>query len=148
MNILMFFFHFPPMSGCGSIVSHGIVNALSEFDNKITVLGIAKRLEEIYSLQDPIPLYLDKRSESLKLIQHMRNEAHRFAITFHRNKRSNKALRSSIDLIPGIGEKTKITLLKKYKSLKKIKETPEELIAKDVGVSKAKKLMSFLNSSS
>ena len=117
-------------------------------NNKITVLGIAKRLEEIYSLQDPIPLYLDKRSESLKLIQHMRNEAHRFAITFHRNKRSNKALRSSIDLIPGIGEKTKITLLKKYKSLKKIKETPEELIAKDVGVSKAKKLMSFLNSSS
>ena len=74
-------------------------------NNKITVLGIAKRLEEIYSLQDPIPLYLDKRSESLKLIQHMRNEAHRFAITFHRNKRSNKALRSSIDLIPGIGEK-------------------------------------------
>ena len=116
-------------------------------NNKITVLGIAKRLEEIYSLQDPIPLYLDKRSESLKVIQHMRNEAHRFAITFHRNKRSNEALSSSIDLIPGIGEKTKITLLKKYKSLKKIQETPEELIAKDVGASKAKKLMSFLNSS-
>ena len=116
-------------------------------NNKITVLGIAKRLEEIYSTKDPIPLYLDKRSESLKVIQHMRNEAHRFAITFHRNKRSNKALSSSIDLIPGIGEKTKITLLKKYKSLKKIKETPEDLIAKDVGVSKAKKLMSFLNSS-
>ncbi len=116
-------------------------------NNKITVLGIAKRLEEIYSTKDPIPLYLDKRSESLKIIQHMRNEAHRFAITFHRNKRSNKALSSSIDLIPGIGEKTKITLLKKYKSLKKIKETPEDLIAKDVGVSKAKKLMSFLNSS-
>jgi len=116
-------------------------------NNKIPVLGIAKRLEEIYSTNDPIPLYLDKRSESLKIIQHMRNEAHRFAITFHRNKRSNKALISSIDLIPGIGEKTKITLLKKYTSLKKIKETPEELIAKDVGVSKAKKLMSFLNSS-
>jgi excinuclease ABC subunit C len=116
-------------------------------NNKITVLGIAKRLEEIYSTKDPIPLYLDKRSESLKIIQHMRNEAHRFAITFHRNKRSNKALSSSIDLIPGIGEKTKITLLKKYKSLKKIKETPEDSIAKDVGVSKAKKLMSFLNSS-
>ena len=125
------------------------VSALKKLNlnNKITVLGIAKKLEEIYSTQDPIPLYLDKRSESLKVIQHMRNEAHRFAITFHRNKRSNEALRSSIDLIPGIGEKTKTTLLKKYKSLKKIKETPEELIAKDVGVSKAKKLMSFLNSS-
>ena len=125
------------------------ISALKKLNlhNKIPVLGIAKRLEEIFSTQDPIPLYLDKRSESLKLIQHMRNEAHRFAITFHRNKRSNKALSSSIDLIPGIGEKTKITLLKKYKSIKKIKETPEELIAKDVGVSKAKKLMSFLNSS-
>lgn len=125
------------------------VSALKKLNlnNKITVLGIAKKLEEIYSTQDPIPLYLDKRSESLKVIQHMRNEAHRFAITFHRNKRSNEALRSSIDLIPGIGEKTKTTLLRKYKSLKKIKETPEELIAKDVGVSKAKKLMSFLNSS-
>ncbi|MEE3034552.1 MAG: excinuclease ABC subunit UvrC [Bacteroidota bacterium] len=117
-------------------------------NNKIPVLGIAKRLEEIYSTKDPVPLYLDKRSESLKVIQHMRNEAHRFAIKFHRNKRTHKALSSSIDMIAGIGEKTKITLLKKYKSLKKIKETPEEIIAKDIGASKAKKLMTFLNSSS
>ena len=116
-------------------------------NNRITILGIAKRLEEIYSVHDPIPLYLDKRSETLKVIQQMRNEAHRFAITFHKNKRSNEALSSSIDLIPGIGEKTKITLLKKYKSLKRIKETPEKMLVKDIGVSKAKKLMSFLNSS-
>ena len=116
-------------------------------NNRITILGIAKRLEEIYSVHDPIPLYIDKRSETLKVIQQMRNEAHRFAITFHKNKRSNEALSSSIDLIPGIGEKTKITLLKKYKSLKRIKETPEKMIVKDIGVSKAKKLMSFLNSS-
>ena len=81
------------------------------------------------------------------MIQHMRNEAHRFAITFHRNKRSGQALNSSLDSITGIGEKTKIKLLKKYKSLKKIKETPKVLLESEIGISKTKKLMSFLNSS-
>lgn len=125
------------------------VSALKKLNlhNKILALGIAKRLEEIFYPSDPIPLYLDKRSETLKVIQHMRNEAHRFAITFHRNKRSSQALNSSLDSIPGIGEKTKITLLKKYKSLKKIQETPLEQIAAEIGSSKTKKLMSFLNSS-
>jgi len=104
-------------------------------------------LEEIFYPSDPIPLYLDKRSETLKIIQHMRNEAHRFAIRFHRNKRSGQALNSSLDSIIGIGEKTKITLLKKYKSIKKIKETPQESIIKLIGVAKAKKIISFLNSS-
>ena len=125
------------------------VAALKKFhlDKKIIALGIAKRLEEIFYPSDPIPLYLDKRSETLKIIQHMRNEAHRFAITFHRNKRSGQALNSSLDSIIGIGEKTKITLLKKYKSIKKIKETPQESIIKLIGVAKAKKIISFLNSS-
>lgn len=125
------------------------VTALKKLNlhDTIVALGIAKRLEEIFYPSDPIPLYLDKRSETLKVIQHMRNEAHRFAITFHRNKRSGQALNSSLDSIPGIGEKTKIALLKKYKSLKKIKETPEDLIAVDIGLSKTKKLMAFLNAS-
>lgn len=113
--------------------------------NTIPILGIAKRLEEIFYPEDPIPLYLDKRSETLKIIQHIRNEAHRFAITFHRNKRSTAALSSSLDSITGIGEKTKISLLKKYKSLKKIKEIPESILANDIGVAKAKKLVSFFN---
>ena len=113
----------------------------------IPVLGIAKRLEEIFYPNDPIPLYLDKRSETLKIIQHIRNEAHRFAITFHRNKRSIDALSSSLDSIPGIGEKTKIYLLKKYRSLKKIKEIPESILANDIGNVRAKKLVSFFNSS-
>jgi len=113
--------------------------------NTIPILGIAKRLEEIFYPEDPIPLYLDKRSETLKIIQHIRNEAHRFAITFHRNKRSTAALSSSLDSITGIGEKTKISLLKKYKSLKKIKEIPESILANDIGVDKAKKLVSFFN---
>ena len=112
----------------------------------IPVLGIAKRLEEIFYPNDPIPLYLDKRSETLKIIQHIRNEAHRFAITFHRNKRSIDALSSSLDSIPGIGEKTKIYLLKKYRSLKKIKEIPESILANDIGNARAKKLVSFFNS--
>ena len=117
-----------------------------KLENTIAILGIAKRLEEIFYPNDPIPLYLNKKSETLKVIQQMRNEAHRFAITFHRNKRSKQALTSSFDGIPGIGEKTKIALLKRFKSLKKIKETSLKLLISEVGESKAKKLKEFLNS--
>ncbi len=95
---------------------------------KITVIGIAKKLEEIYFPGDSVPLYLDKNSITLKIIQHLRNEAHRFGINFHRGKRSSKMNRSFLDEIPGIGEKTKERLLKKFGSVKKISEaSPEEL---------------------
>jgi len=117
-----------------------------KLENTIAILGIAKRLEEIFYPNDPIPLYLNKKSETLKVIQQMRNEAHRFAITFHRNKRSKQALASSFDEIPGIGDKTKTALLKRFKSLKKIKETSLELLISEIGESKAKKLKEFLNS--
>ena len=115
-------------------------------DKKIAILGIAKRLEEIFYPNDPVPLYLNKKSETLKVIQQMRNEAHRFAISFHRKKRSKQALNSTFDSIPGIGEKTKIQLLKKFKSLKKINEISDELLIKEIGISKTKKLRTFLNS--
>ena len=115
-------------------------------DKKIAILGIAKRLEEIFYPNDPVPLYLNKKSETLKVIQQMRNEAHRFAISFHRKKRSKQALGSTFDSIPGIGEKTKIQLLKKFKSLKKINEISDELLIKEIGISKTKKLRAFLNS--
>ena len=115
-------------------------------DKKIAILGIAKRLEEIFYPNDPFPLYLNKKSETLKVIQQMRNEAHRFAISFHRKKRSKQALSSTFDSIPGIGEKTKIQLLKKFKSLKKINEISDELLIKEIGISKTKKLRAFLNS--
>ena len=131
--------------GKGQLSSSIIALKKLNIDKKIAILGIAKRLEEIYYPNDPIPLYLDKKSETLKLIQQMRNEAHRFAINFHRNKRSNQALNSSLDSIPGIGEKTKITLLKKFKSLKNIKELSIEPLILEIGESRAKKLMSFLN---
>ena len=102
---------------------------------KIAIIGIAKRLEEIYYPEDPIPLYLDKKSETLKIIQQLRNEAHRFGINHHRNKRSKGALQTEMTQIPGIGEKTVVSLLKKFKSLKRIKNATfddlEQLIGRD-----------------
>lgn len=104
---------------------------------KIAIAGIAKRLEEIYFPGDPIPLYLDKNSESLKLIQRLRDEAHRFGITFHRQKRSKSQITSALDSINGIGEKTKTILLTQYKSMKKIQEASENELAELIGKSKA-----------
>lgn len=110
---------------------------------KITIIGIAKRLEEIFFPGDSYPLYLDKKSESLKIIQHIRNEAHRFGITFHRNKRSQNAIQSELDEIPGIGEKTTITLLEHFKSVKKIKSATFEELTQVVGKAKAKNIHTF-----
>ena len=107
---------------------------------KIAIIGIAKRLEEIYFPDDPIPLYLDKKSESLKIIQQLRNEAHRFGITFHRNKRSKAAINSELEQIEGIGQKTAQDLLKRFKSVKRIKEASVEGLAETIGMSKAKKI--------
>ncbi|MDO6817891.1 excinuclease ABC subunit UvrC [Zobellia sp. 1_MG-2023] len=107
---------------------------------KIAIIGIAKRLEEIYFPEDPIPLYLDKKSESLKIVQQLRNEAHRFGITFHRNKRSKAAINSKLESIEGIGEKTAEELLKKFKSVKRIKEASMENLTETVGLSRAKKI--------
>ncbi|HUW92863.1 MAG TPA: excinuclease ABC subunit UvrC [Bacteroidales bacterium] len=104
---------------------------------KITVIGIAKKLEEIYFPGDTVPLYLDKNSITLKIIQHLRNEAHRFGINFHRGKRSSKMNSSFLNEIPGIGEKTKELLLKKFGSVKKISEVAPEEIEKVIGKKKA-----------
>lgn len=110
---------------------------------KIAIIGIAKRLEELFYPGDSVPLYLDKKSETLKVIQHLRNEAHRFGITFHRDKRSKSALNSSIETIPGIGEKTMLTLIQHFKSVKRLKLASEKEISEVVGVSKAKKITDF-----
>ncbi|MDR0613531.1 MAG: excinuclease ABC subunit UvrC [Dysgonamonadaceae bacterium] len=125
---------------------HAAVDALKELDlyGKISIIGIAKRLEEIYFPEDSIPLYLDKNSESLKLIQHLRDEAHRFGITFHRKKRSIQQVVSELDTIKGIGKMIKEKLLKKYKSVKRIKEAPKEEIAELIGEKKAETLMAGL----
>ena len=108
---------------------------------KIEIIGIAKRLEEIFFLSDPIPIYLDKRSESLKLIQQLRNEAHRFGISHHRNKRSKNTFTTSLDEIVGLGEKTIQKLISHFGSVEKIKQAKEEEIVKLVGKSKCEKIM-------
>ena len=117
--------------------------ALKSFDvlgirGKVAILGIAKRLEELYFSNDPIPLYLDKRSETLRIIQQLRNEAHRFGIRLHRNKRSKDAIHSTLETIPGVGEKTITELLKKFKSVKRIKEASKEVLTQTLGPIKAK----------
>jgi excinuclease ABC subunit C len=118
---------------------HAAVDALKSLDlyGRIAVIGIAKRLEEIYFPEDSIPLYLDKNSESLKLIQNLRDEAHRFGITFHRNLRSRRQIASELDSIRGIGKALKDRLLHKYKSVKRIKDAPLEEIAALIGSKKA-----------
>lgn len=110
---------------------------------KIAIIGIAKRLEELFYPGDSIPLYLDKKSETLKVIQQLRNEAHRFGITHHRDQRSKAALNSSIESIPGIGEKTMLALIQHFKSVKRIKLATEKEISDVIGMSKAKKIVDF-----
>ncbi|MGP1479830.1 MAG: excinuclease ABC subunit UvrC [Capnocytophaga sp.] len=111
------------------------LKALEDLDlrGKIAIIGIAKRLEEIYFPEDSVPLYLDKRSETLRVIQQLRDEAHRFGITFHRQKRSKSAIISELDEVEGIGEKTRETLLQHFKSVKRIQEATEEELVKIVG---------------
>ena len=112
---------------------------------KIAIIGIAKRLEEIYYPEDSIPLYLDKKSETLKITQHLRNEAHRFGITFHRNKRSKSAIKSELEEITGIGKQTITTLLRKFKSAKRIQKASLDALAQEIGTSKATKVYAYYN---
>ncbi len=101
---------------------------------KLAVIGIAKRLEEIYFPGDTLPVYINKKSESLKLIQHLRNEAHRFSLSHHRDRRSKNAFNSSLDEIPGVGTKTQAKLLKHFKSVKRIREAQKEELEKIIGL--------------
>jgi len=112
---------------------------------KITVIGIAKKLEEIYFPGDSIPLYLDKTSETLKVLQHVRNESHRFGITRHRNKRSRASYHSELEGIPGVGDKTIQQLLRKFKSVKRIKSAGLEELTEVVGKSRAEKIVEFFS---
>ncbi len=114
---------------------------------EIAIIGIAKRLEEIFYPDDPIPLYLDKKSETLKIIQQLRNEAHRFGITHHRNKRSKGALQTELDNISGVGEKTRLQLLRKFKSLKRIKIASKEELQAAVGNDKGQKIFNYFETS-
>jgi excinuclease ABC subunit C len=112
------------------------LNKLGLMD-KVAVIGIAKKLEEIFFPGDPLPLYLDKRSESLRIIQHIRDEAHRFGITHHRNKRSRETFKTELNEIKGISEKTADKLLISLKSVKGIKEASFAELEAVVGKTKA-----------
>lgn len=112
---------------------------------KIDIIGIAKRLEEIYYPGDSIPLYLNKKSATLKIIQYLRNEAHRFGITFHRNKRSKGALQSELEQIPSVGKQTIITLLRKFKTIKRIKSATFKELKDLIGQSRAQKIYQHYN---
>jgi excinuclease ABC subunit C len=122
----------------GAIIPHP-----SPLIPEVTVVGIAKRLEEIFFPGDSVPLYINKKSESLKLIQQARNEAHRFAITFHRNQRSKDFTKTELEDIPGIGTKTAEKLLKHFGSVKKMREATAEEIEKAIGKGAAKKVEGY-----
>lgn len=125
------------------------LNSLEKLNlrGKIAIISIAKKLEEIYFPGDSLPLYIDKRSETLKIIQHMRNEAHRFGITHHRKRRSKGAIGSSLNAIEGIGEKTSQELLRHFKSIKRIKEAKLEEITEVIGASKASLVVEYFKKS-
>jgi excinuclease ABC subunit C len=110
---------------------------------KVAIIGIAKRLEEIFYPEDNLPLYLDKKSETLRVIQHMRDEAHRFGITHHRNQRSKGTIASKLTEIKGIGNETAAELLRTFKSVARIKKSTLDEIAKVVGPSKAAIIVNY-----
>jgi excinuclease ABC subunit C len=111
----------------------------------ITVIGVAKKLEEIFFPGDSVPLYLDKNSISLKIIQHLRNEAHRFGINFHRDKRSSQMIESDLDKIKGVGPKTKENLLKYFGSAEEIRKASQEDLERVAGAAKAAILLEYFN---
>jgi excinuclease ABC subunit C len=110
---------------------------------KIAIIGIAKRLEELFYPDDPIPLYIDKKSETLKIIQQLRNEAHRFSIEHHRNRRSKGALTTELENIPGVGEQTIVDLMKNFKTVKRIANAKLDELEAFVGVSRANKIYNY-----
>ena len=110
---------------------------------EIAILGIAKRLEELFYPEDPVPLYLDKTSETLKIIQQLRNEAHRFGIEHHRNKRSKGALTTELESINGIGEQTIVQLMKVFKSVKRVGNAKLDELEEVIGKAKAEKVYNY-----
>jgi excinuclease ABC subunit C len=112
-------------------------------EKQVTIIGIAKRLEEIYYPGDQYPLYLDKKSETLKIIQQLRDEAHRFGITFHRKKRSIATLASELESVPGIGKTSAEKLLRQFKSVKKIKEANKEALMEILNKNQIDALIEF-----
>jgi excinuclease ABC subunit C len=121
------------------------LKSLDQLDlrGKIAIIGIAKRLEELFYPDDPIPLYLDKKSETLKIIQQLRNEAHRFGIEHHRNRRSKGAFTTELETIAGIGEQTIVELMRQFKTVKRISNASFDELKPIIGESRAMKILDF-----
>jgi excinuclease ABC subunit C len=128
-------------AACGALKELGLYG-------QIPIIGIAKRLEEIYFPEDTLPIYIDKKSESLKLIQRCRDEAHRFGITHHRNRRSKSFLISSLESADGIGKTTATKVLNHFKTISNIKAAPVEEIVTLLGKDKARRIIEFLENES
>lgn len=126
--------------------AHNALAALN-IQNKVMVIGIAERLEDIYKMGESLPMYLDKKSESQKLLQHIRDEVHRFGITHHRKRRAKKSISSELDTIPGIGPKTKNQLLTHFKSVKRIKTATSEELKELIGSAKAQIITDYFSKS-
>ncbi|GAB1451433.1 excinuclease ABC subunit UvrC [Draconibacterium sp.] len=131
--------------GKGQLSSAVLALEKLELRGKISIIGIAKKLEEIYFPGDSVPIYINKNSQTLKVIQQLRDEAHRFGITFHRNKRSKEFIQSELKSIEGIGEKTMQKLLSEFKSVKRIKEQTLPVLSKSIGISKAKIVFDYFH---
>jgi len=124
------------------------VNALEKLNlrGSISIIGIAKRLEEIYFPDDQIPVYLDKKSESLRIIQQLRDEAHRFGITFHRQKRSGSFIKNELQSIHGVGESTTKKLIQRFRSVKNVQNLSLSELSEEIGTSKAEKVWNHFHS--
>ena len=131
--------------GKGQLSSAYAVLCELGLQNKIPIVGLAKRLEEVYYPDDPMPYYLSRTGEPLKVVCHIRDEAHRFGITFHRNKRSNALVHSSLESIEGIGQKSIELLYRHFKTLSKIKSASLESLAQIVGQSRATKIREYFD---
>jgi excinuclease ABC subunit C len=125
-------------SACNALKDLGIYG-------QIPIIGIAKRLEELYYPEDSYPLYLDKKSETLKILQRARDEAHRFGITFHRSKRSKASLKMALDSVPGLGKKSIDFIYKRFKSLTQVLETDKPEIEAEIGKTRTEALFNYLN---
>ncbi len=133
--------------GKGQLSSaYGVLCELG-LENRIPIVGLAKRIEEIFFPEDPMPYYLSRTGEPLKVVCHIRDEAHRFGITFHRQKRSKAFINSELELIEGIGEKTIRTLLQHFRTVAKVQTAPIEELTALIGVAKARKIKAFFNES-
>ena len=125
---------------------HAAWNAIQalHIEDRLMMVGIAKRLEDIYQVGDDLPVYIDKRSEAQKLLQHVRDEVHRFGITHHRKRRGKTSIASILDNAPGIGNILKTKLLREFKSVSKIKTASEAELAAVIGPKKAAELKKYL----